>query len=280
MISLTISSIILDIICGIIFCLPKKYPLNIDDIDINGNTNPMDFKPTIVLFSCNRYVPIYLDVISNISIINRLIISDIGIIDSTKFLLLDLSSATSLLIAIGNPNCAIVISSINVGVISIYIPSVYVPTSLFVTIFMIIPNILVINPPITSIIVDFRNEFFIYSPRKLYVKKIYKYFGYSIFCYIIIVVRFMEQEFKSLRELYDRVTPALRSKRIELNKIGYKEIKESDIWNYLTSKKWKNSINLSLSELVNDIFESSGEEIVNYMILKLSKEMREPHFDE
>ena len=37
-ISLIISSVTFDTTCGIIFCLPKKYPLKIDEILINGRT--------------------------------------------------------------------------------------------------------------------------------------------------------------------------------------------------------------------------------------------------
>ena len=90
----------------------------------------------------------------------------------------------------------------------------------------------------------------------------------------------MDYEFKSLRELYERIKPALTSKCSELRKIGFKHIKEADIWNYLTSKKWQNSVELTLSEMVNDIFDSNGEDINNYVIEKVSKEMREPFFEE
>lgn len=90
----------------------------------------------------------------------------------------------------------------------------------------------------------------------------------------------MDYEFKTLRELYDRIRPALTSKCSELKKLGYKNIKEADIWNYLTSKKWQSSTELTLSEMVNDIFDSSGEDINNYLIMKVSLEMREPYFEE
>ncbi len=90
----------------------------------------------------------------------------------------------------------------------------------------------------------------------------------------------MEYEFKSLRELYNRIRPALTSKCSELNKIGYKNVKEADIWNYLTSKKWQSSSELTLSEMVNDIFELKWEDINNYLINKVSTQMREPYFDE
>lgn len=90
----------------------------------------------------------------------------------------------------------------------------------------------------------------------------------------------MEYEFKTLRELYNRIMPALTSKCSEFKKIGCKNIKESDIWNYLTSKKWQSSSELTLSEMVNDIFELRVEEINNYLIKKVSVEMREPCFYE
>ena len=90
----------------------------------------------------------------------------------------------------------------------------------------------------------------------------------------------MDYEFKSLKELYDRITPALRAKCSEFKKIGYEHIKESDIWNYLTSKKWRSSVELTLSEMVNDIFESNGEDISTYIIERVSKEMREPNFED
>ena len=107
-----------------------------------------------------------------------------------------------------------------------------------------------------------------------------KIFYFFIKCYIIKVVNDMDYEFKSLRELYDRIKPALTSKCGEFKKLGYANIKEADIWNYLTSKKWISSHNLGLSEMVSDIFDLSGEDINNYLIKKVSIEMREPYFEE
>ena len=43
-ISLIISSVTFDTTCGIIFCLPKKYPLKIDEILINGRTKPVQIR--------------------------------------------------------------------------------------------------------------------------------------------------------------------------------------------------------------------------------------------
>jgi len=90
----------------------------------------------------------------------------------------------------------------------------------------------------------------------------------------------MDYEFKSLKELYDRITPALRCKCTEFKKLGYKNIKEADIWNYLTSTKWISSQGLDLSRMVSDIFDLSGEDINNYLIKKVSEENRRPYFYE
>lgn len=89
----------------------------------------------------------------------------------------------------------------------------------------------------------------------------------------------MDLEFKSIKELYDRIEPALRTKKYELKKLGYL-VSEADIWNYLTSSKWINSINLTLSEMVNDIFLASENDISNYLINKIPKDIREPYFEE
>ena len=60
-------------------------------------------------------------------------------------------------------------------------------------------------------------------------------------------------EFKSLKELYERVKPALYSKVKELRRLGLKYVTETDIWNYLVENVWKTKENLELHELINDI---------------------------
>ena len=79
--------------------------------------------------------------------------------EKTKFLLFLFSSATSLLMATGNPNPASDINSIKVGDISIYNPMPSVPISLANTIFMSMLISLVIAPPIIKIIVPFIKMF-------------------------------------------------------------------------------------------------------------------------
>ena len=88
----------------------------------------------------------------------------------------------------------------------------------------------------------------------------------------------MDYEFKSLEELYNRIKPALRSKAKEFLKIGMSHVKEADIWNFLTQNKWKNAKGLSLSVMIEDIFNIDYDEVNNYVIKKLKEENREPSF--
>ena len=60
-------------------------------------------------------------------------------------------------------------------------------------------------------------------------------------------------EFKNLKDLYDRVKPALYSKSKEIRKLGFKYVNEIDIWNYLVESVWKKKVNLELHELISDI---------------------------
>ena len=62
----------------------------------------------------------------------------------------------------------------------------------------------------------------------------------------------MDIEFNSLKELYNRVGPALRCKKRILLKKGIKT-KEEDIFKYLAKEKWSKAQNLTLSDIVNDI---------------------------
>ena len=63
----------------------------------------------------------------------------------------------------------------------------------------------------------------------------------------------MNNEFKSLDELFKRLKPALYSKIVELKRMGLEYIKEEDIFNYLIKNSWSKKDNLSISDLTNDI---------------------------
>jgi len=89
----------------------------------------------------------------------------------------------------------------------------------------------------------------------------------------------MEYEFSSKEELYQRVGPALRTKVVELQRLGFNYIQEIDIWNYLIETKWCKSRDLMLSDIVNDILQASHTKIDEFLKLKISKLNRSQYFD-
>ena len=92
---------------------------------------------------------------------NKFINKVIGIIDKYSFLLFLLFRATNLDNAIGKPIWAIFINNIIEGRINMYNDSPSIPRLLVIIIFIIIPSIFVIKPPISRIVVDMINFFFI-----------------------------------------------------------------------------------------------------------------------
>ena len=72
-------------------------------------------------------------------------------------------------------------------------------------------------------------------------------------------------EYKSQRELYLSLIPALNVKLRLLKNSDYKNIDKIYIWNYLKISKWKNSINLTISEMVNDIIHADNKDIDIYL---------------
>ena len=71
-------------------------------------------------------------------------------------------------------------------------------------------------------------------------------------------------EYKSQEELYQGLIPAIHVELKLLKKEKYPGITESDIWNYLKESKWKNSINLTLSDMVQDILHTDNHEFIKY----------------
>ena len=74
----------------------------------------------------------------------------------------------------------------------------------------------------------------------------------------------MDLEFSSLKDLYLRVEPALTSKKTELDRIGLSYIDKKDIWDYLVENKWKVGIDLTLSDVVDDILNTDNNLIDKY----------------
>ncbi len=68
----------------------------------------------------------------------------------------------------------------------------------------------------------------------------------------------------TINELYKRLTPALKMKSDEVNRLCKSRLNNIDIWNYLIDNKWKNKKDLRLYELVSDILDSDNIEIIEY----------------
>ena len=86
--------------------------------------------------------------------------------------------------------------------------------------------------------------------------------------------------FNSVEELYQRMKPALSTKRAEMKRSGYVYATEEDIWNYLKEEKWKNSKDLSLYEMTCDIFAIDDVLIDAYLRNKMNKKNRKIYFEE
>ena len=73
------------------------------------------------------------------------------------------------------------------------------------------------------------------------------------------------REYHSQEELYDMLIPAMNVKLTKLKEDMYYDIKYDDIWNYLRDSKWKDSVNLTLGEMVNDIIHVNNLDLINYI---------------
>ena len=90
----------------------------------------------------------------------------------------------------------------------------------------------------------------------------------------------MDLEFSSLKELYDRIKPALDAKTAEMHRLGYNYIKCEDIWNYLKENKWKKASDLALHEMINDVLNTDNVLIDTYIKEKMSSVKRTPNLEE
>ena len=68
----------------------------------------------------------------------------------------------------------------------------------------------------------------------------------------------MDIEFKSARELYMKVIPALNTKRRILTKKGIK-ISDKEIFEYLVKNIWSTKEGLALCDIVNDILSTNDD---------------------
>ena len=70
-------------------------------------------------------------------------------------------------------------------------------------------------------------------------------------------------EYASQKDLYLALLPAFKVKNRLMQITKYKATNK-DIWDYLANNKWKNSQDLTLSEIVNDIINVDIEKLKNY----------------
>ena len=72
------------------------------------------------------------------------------------------------------------------------------------------------------------------------------------------------REYRSQEELYNMLIPAMNVKLTKFREGQYNDVERDDIWNYLRDNKWKDSVDLTLGEMVNDIIRIDNLVIVNY----------------
>lgn len=90
----------------------------------------------------------------------------------------------------------------------------------------------------------------------------------------------MDIEFSNIKELYDRLKPALKSKVEELKRNDLDYIKSEDIWNYLKITKWSKANNLLLYQMVDDILNLDNSEIDEYVKNNIRKKIVRPNLEE
>lgn len=72
-------------------------------------------------------------------------------------------------------------------------------------------------------------------------------------------------EYKSQKELYEAIKPAMSVKLRLLKNSDYSNISCEDIWNYLRDSKWVSSVDLTLADIVNDIIHADNKAIDIYL---------------
>lgn len=81
----------------------------------------------------------------------------------------------------------------------------------------------------------------------------------------------MEKKINSQKELFNRLLPALRTKKHELIASGIKIVNEYDIWNYNKVTNWVTSSELTLATMVDNILNTENNVYEEYVIRKMNK---------
>ncbi len=86
-------------------------------------------------------------------------------------------------------------------------------------------------------------------------------------------------EYQSQKELFEALKPAFKVKTTLLKKTNYNYIRDIDIWNYLKQYKWSKSINLTISDMVNDIIHINIVDVDHYLKRKIYNEEKKLNTD-
>ena len=89
----------------------------------------------------------------------------------------------------------------------------------------------------------------------------------------------MDIEFNNVKELYERLEPALSTKVTELKRNDLDYIKVEDVWNYLKETKWMSANNLLLYQMVDDILNLDNNEIDEYVKAQIRKKVIKPNLE-
>ena len=79
----------------------------------------------------------------------------------------------------------------------------------------------------------------------------------------------MNNEINSLEDLYRLLLPALRTKKKEMHDLKHLYIKEEDIWEYMRQSVWMDAVDLTLSDMVDNILNTENDEIAAFMASRI-----------
>ena len=67
-----------------------------------------------------------------------------------------------------------------------------------------------------------------------------------------------EEYFTNMKDLYNRLLPALRSKKEQMVREGYLYMSEIKVWEVLYNMRWKKASKLTLADMVDDILNTDS----------------------
>ncbi|EAE7268364.1 hypothetical protein D3C32_14055 [Listeria monocytogenes] len=73
-------------------------------------------------------------------------------------------------------------------------------------------------------------------------------------------------------EWYEDLAPAISIKVEDFHILGYREIKASHIWAFLTEEKWKNGPAPALHERINDVMQMKIGQLMQFIMTTAEQE--------